>query len=312
MWNNKNFRLSVILIILIIVTGIQLGRKGSSTSSRLDTQRFTIRDTLDIREIKILVGDENMELKNRDGLWYIGEKKADEYYISLLKAVLASIRVQRKISPAEKEEVNRLFESGARVMIRFDNDGEKTFHVTGNDTQTRSYIRDPETNDQFVVNIPGYQSFVAGIFFLSPLEWEDKTLFETPWTALRDLSVKYPKHPEWNFNIVPGDRLLTLEGTGQPDTTRIMDYAVIFSDLKANYFFSSQELDSLRDRPVFMEIEIRDLDESRNNRIQIFELSPGTNIQFGVDSNGQYFGLDYRNVNLLAVKKEDLETIGTP
>ena len=54
-----------------------------------------------------------------------------------------------------------------------------------------------------------------------------------------------------------------------------------------------------------MTIEIQDLDASRNNRVEIFELQKGNTIQFGVDSRGQFFGFDYRNVNLLAIKKED-------
>jgi len=302
MWQNKNFRLSLILFILLVITGVVLMRKSPTSRLVINRDLFNVKDTSRIDRLTILINDQEISLNRKASGWMIcEEKKADNYYVSLLKTVLYNVEVQRKISISEKEEVNtRLQDTGVKVTVLL-SDGTKTsFLAGGNKIQTISYFKDLETDDIYRVNIPGYRSFVSGIFLLTEMEWRDKTLFESSWTSIQTLKVTYPAQPGMDFRIIHKDGFLQISGIEAVDTTKMMDYVALFSSLKANYFFESATYDSLLKTDPFMQIQLMDLDSLKNNEVRVYPLEKGSVTQVGITKDGQVFGFDYRNMEFLA------------
>ena len=58
-----------------------------------------------------------------------------------------------------------------------------------------------DENQPMIVNIPGYESYVAGIFEIPTNDWRDRTIFSTNYRTLQKLEVQYAQFPEYNFSI---------------------------------------------------------------------------------------------------------------
>jgi len=300
MVKNKNLKLSIILGVLIMVTLIQLLRDRGGDRLDIDPNQFTIADTAAIGKVSIRIKDTEMVLTKEDSFWKLGEdKKADEYYISLLKAVISSVEVQRPLSSQEliREDV---LSNTAEVSIETINGKVLEFIAGGNEIQTQSYFKDKSSGEVYLVNIPGYRSFVSGIFLLTEKEWEDKTLFETSWTSLQKLEVKYPSNPDQSFSIKQNNGFPQIMELSAVDTTRMMDYLSIFAGLKANYFLEPVDYDSIIGTEPQLIINIEDLNSDKNNQLQLYYLQPGSTVQVGLMKNGQIIGFDYRNVRFIA------------
>ena len=125
-------------------------------------------------------------------------------------------------------------------------------------------------------------------------------MFSSPWTAIQELKIEYPDLPDEGYTIVADNGFLRITELESADTTKLLDYAAIFSGLKANYFFDDPALDSVLAQQPEMIISLKDINETRNNSLEIYPRIPDSNLQIGKTRDGQVIGFDYRNVQFLA------------
>lgn len=183
--------------------------------------------------------------------------------------LLEQISIQRPIVGENSVEIKQnVLDSGVQVNI-YDNENLlNSFTVGGNFQAMRSYFVKGE--DVYLVQLPGYQSYVAGIFEVPENDWRDRVVFEGIWQDMVSLKINRPNKKEVEFKY--DDRLLRIQNQ-QADTVEVMNFVERF-----NYFFVDQFLPedhiALQKKESFDKagiIEIEGLDKDKSLRLELFK-----------------------------------------
>jgi hypothetical protein len=86
----------------------------------------------------------------------------------------------------------------------------------------------------YLMQLPGYQSYVSGIFEVPENDWRDRVIFDGIWQDMVSLKINRPNDEEIEF--LYDDRLLRIQNQ-QADTVEVMNFVERF-----NYFFVDQFL----------------------------------------------------------------------
>jgi len=279
----KNIKL---FILLVILSGGIVGFKyfeNNFQSNESNRFKFTLVDSVGINRITITSPDQRLEfLKSPEGWKIDNQYKMDPKMIGLLFAVMSGNETLRAVSDGEGEISNRLKSSGVLVGFYDLNGARSSFYAGGNSTKTTSYFMDQEEETPYVVNIPGYSSYIAGIFDLNAREWRDKRIFNTSWNSLKTLQVVSKKDKEINLEVNYQDGFYKMKGVVNVDTSKMMNYLEYTTQLEVDQFIKLEEFtifDSLAHHLHELEIELQDLDTTRNTRTMVYPAIPGENMR---------------------------------
>jgi hypothetical protein len=124
--------------------------------------------------------------------------------------------------------------------------------------------------DVYSVQLPGYQSYVAGIFEVPENDWRDRVVFEGIWQDMVSLKINRPNKDAVEFKYE--DRLLRIQNQ-EADTAEVMNFVERF-----NYFFVDQFLPedhiALQKKESFAKagtIEIEGLDKDKSLKLELFK-----------------------------------------
>ena len=179
------------------------------------------------------------------------------------------ISIQRPIVGENSTKIKQnVLDSGVQVNI-YGNEGLVNSYTVGGDFQAmKSYFVKGE--DVYSVQLPGYQSYVAGIFEVPENDWRDRVIFEGIWQDMVSLKINRPNKEAVEFKY--DDRLLRIQNQ-EADTAEVMNFVERF-----NYFFVDQFLPedhiALQKKESFDEagiIEIEGLDKDKSLRLELFK-----------------------------------------
>ena len=183
--------------------------------------------------------------------------------------LLEQISIQRPIVGENSAKIKQnVLDSGVQVNI-YGNEGLVNSYTVGGDFQAmKSYFVKGE--DVYSVQLPGYQSYVAGIFEVPENDWRDRVVFEGIWQDMVRLKINRPNKDAVEFKYE--DRLLRIQNQ-QADTSEVMNFVERF-----NYFFVDQFLSedhiALQKKESFDKagtIEIDGLDKDKSLKLELFK-----------------------------------------
>lgn len=183
--------------------------------------------------------------------------------------LLEQISIQRPIVGENSAKIKQnVLDSGVQVNI-YGNEGLVNSYTVGGDFQAmKSYFVKGE--DVYSVQLPGYQSYVAGIFEVPENDWRDRVVFEGIWQDMVSLKINRPNKETVEFKY--DDRLLRIQNK-QADTAEVMNFVERF-----NYFFVDQFLPedhiALQKKESFDKagiIEIEGLDKDKSLKLELFK-----------------------------------------
>lgn len=183
--------------------------------------------------------------------------------------LLEQISIQRPIVGENSAKIKQnVLDSGVQVNI-YGNEGLVNSYTVGGDFQAmKSYFVKGE--DVYSVQLPGYQSYVAGIFEVPENDWRDRVVFEGIWQDMVSLKINRPNKETVEFKY--DDRLMRIQNQ-QADTAEVMNFVERF-----NYFFVDQFLPedhiALQKKESFDKagtIEIEGLDKDKSLRLELFK-----------------------------------------
>jgi hypothetical protein len=209
-----------------------------------------------------------LELKN--AAWSVNNKyKLDPAMQQVLMALLERVEVQREISGDLKKEIIQIAaDTGIQVQIYADKQQLRDFKVVGNPSQIASYF---VNNDKvYQMQLPGYESYVAGMFEVKTLDWRDRTIFNGTWQDIVSLTLECPDGDSLIFKYDKG--LIKLQNRANTDSVKVMDYIETY-----NYFFVDQFLPENHEAVQMVsefasagKIRIQALDKNRNLKLDFF------------------------------------------
>ncbi len=301
----KNTKLIIILSIqLILVVSLYFADRDSSKLD-FDNKLFTVADTSSISKMELLHGEKLVTLESINNQWFInGKEEADQALVAYIKSVMNRVAVTRPISSKQQEIVySQLKTDGVLVRVFQGEELKKEFYAGGNEARTKSYFA--TEGKSYLVNVPGYQDYLSGIFKLKAHQWKERLLFSSSWRSVGKIEID--KKSADGFKILFTGKDLTVEGVVPLDTNIMMNYIAQYQNFKINEFIEPgqfERYDSLVQTQPIAKIILEDLDASKNLKISILPRLPNEGFHLMVDENKRMMMVDRKRIsNLIPPRK---------
>jgi len=235
---NKNIWLFIILLSLIVLSVILVTRDNRKQRLALDETHYAVLDTARIDRIELRSETFLHTLIREGDHWQINEKHTvDPSMKTVLLTVLNKVRAQRPVPGKNVEDVkDKLSKTGIRVHIFSNNELIQSYVSGGNDVSVSWFMKEDE--DPYIVHLPGYDSYVSGIFEVSENDWRDRFIFSTNWIGLKELKLEYPGSSTANFSIETAGTHLAIPEIARLDTTAMMEYIELFRYFQVDQFIN--------------------------------------------------------------------------
>ncbi len=235
----KNIALIIAILVLTGTAALLYFSGGPSRKVDFDETKFTIADTSRIHKIVIKGNSFTNTLQDSAGTWMVNHKyPLDPSMKKVLMAVLNRVRIHRKAPKNLKDSIARHLEkNGYRVSIYDANDLMQSYLAGGNDISVSYFMGDD--GEPYVVHLPGYNSYVSGIFEVSENDWRDRFVFSTSWMGIKKLALDYTDDKDKSFIIRSGAGFPNVEGINKPDTSRLMQYINLFHTFAVDQYLDS-------------------------------------------------------------------------
>lgn len=308
---NKNITLFIILGLLVLCS-VVLGVTDEKRVNTIENRKvFSIQDTSKVDQISIKSVNETICLTKIDGSWMLNDTyKAEQNIVKVLLSILKDVEVIRNVPKTQSEEIAKhIRENGFLIEIYSDENLTKTFYSSGNNNKTVSYMMPEKENAPSIINIPGYENYVAGIFEVSSNDWRDRVILSTNWRTLQKLQIDYAEYPEYNLNIKFDFDFLKVEGIANLDTAKMMSFISDFSFLQTDRYIDqgqNEKYDSLRQTPKTVSMKIEDIQPKNSKTIDFYPIIPEDPMMLGYVKEDDQMVLFSANriQKLFAVKSE--------
>ncbi|MEL7144797.1 MAG: hypothetical protein AAFO69_00405 [Bacteroidota bacterium] len=302
---SKSNKLWILLAMQAVVIALLAFTSDSGSRLNFDTALFTVTDTASISKIELHHEAEIVKLSKLNDRWFINEKEiADQSLMVYVKSILHRVTVQRPISGKQQAQVYANLKNEAPLVKLYN--GEtlvKEFYAGGNEGKTKSYFA--LDGVPYIVNVPGYQDYLSGVFKLKSHQWKDRRVSGSSWRSISKIEVE--KATGDGFVVAFTGQDLTVEGVNPLDTNNMMNYVSQYAQFMINEFVMPgqfERYDSLKLTTPEATITLQDLDESRNFQWKVFPRLPKEGYHLITDQQGRMMMVDMRRVgNLIPPRK---------
>ena len=270
--SKKNIALLSVWIVLVLLTIVAYSYNPyERKSTSFEKDLFAVENANQtISRIELNGQGFSNTLEKNGNSWtvnqeYLLDASMQQVFFKLLEQVSIQRPIQGENSAKIKQNV---LDSGVQVNI-YGNENLLNSYTVGGDFQAmRSYFVKGE--DVYLVQLPGYQSYVAGIFEVPENDWRDRVIFDGIWQDMVSLKINRPNKKAVEFKY--DNRLMRIQNQ-QVDTAEVMNFVERF-----NYFFVDQFLledhIALQKKESFDKagtIEIEGLDKDKSLRLELFK-----------------------------------------
>lgn len=194
MQKKKNIKLLAVLAGLLTITIIVFVNGRDAGGLDIDKRQFTLNPQTEITDVLVkgLSGDIHNEFSFQSGNWYINSKYVlDQNMRDVFFSVLSQMEIRRPISENEADSlINFLKTDGYQVEIYDNSELINAYTIGGNEAEIITYIMDKE-EVPYEIHLPGYQSYVAGIFNVPENDWRDRFVFEVNPISLNRIDINF-------------------------------------------------------------------------------------------------------------------------
>lgn len=270
--SKKNIVLLSVWIVLVLLTILAYSYNPyERKSTSFEKDLFAIENANQtISRIELNGQGFKNTLEKNGNSWLVNQEYLlDASMRQVFFKLLEQVSIQRPIVGENSTKIKQnVLDSGVQVNI-YGNENLLNSYTVGGDFQAmRSYFVKGE--EVYLVQLPGYQSYVAGIFEVPENDWRDRVVFEGIWQDMVSLKINRPNKEAVEFKY--DNRLLRIQNQ-EADTAEVMNFVERF-----NYFFVDQFLPedhiALQKKENFDEagtIEIEGLDKDKSLRLELFK-----------------------------------------
>ena len=309
MQKKRNIRFIIVFFILLVWTLVFINLRESTSRISVDEEKFAIQDTAAITQININdPSGKQIILEGKSGIWMVNDTYLlDPSMKAALFAVLYQVRVKRTVPRNKLIDITKDIEkNGYQVEIQMEN-GTKSSFIAGGNGISISYFRHPR-EDPLIVFLPGYESYVSGIFEVTLNDWRDRLIFQTSWLGLKKLSITYPANPLDNVIIEPAENLYRVKNISKLDTNTLMNFIEQIS-----YFYTDQYIDrgqiytydSLTKTIPSAELTLQAVGLEKMISIRFYHPLPNEKVQLGVINDTDMCLFGNQRISYLFKKRQD-------
>ena len=271
----RNYRLYILTAVLLGLVAITywLLDQEQSPSSVIPAVNFGIPATAQPDSIVLeRQKSTNFLLLKRQHLLFNGRYEVKPSLQEAFFVILKQMEAKRPVSKKIRANILAAMDSaGVKVSVYEKDNLIKDFKVWGDKENERTYIKS-EKDNIYLITIPGYSTYIGGIFFYGEKEWRNNALFESTWRSLKKLDVQFPKDPSQNVSIEFGTEFFFLPGLDAFDTVGVLDYLEGFSNVRVIKYLNQeqQEVERLLTIEPNLLVKIEDLDTAQSNVLRFY------------------------------------------
>ncbi len=307
MQQDKNKYLAFTLGLMMVSSGILFFLNSKEAKPEIDQNLFKISESEKIDQVTLGSPKIQVNLKYDGSRWRVNEKwEADPKMITLLFATLQQAVPKRPVAASMTDSVTQwLSRQGTQISLIENGIPKMNFLAGGNAMKTETWFLKEGDLNPYLMNIPGYRVYVAGVLELDENGWRSKRIFDFRWRNFKSLTSTYPKEPKQSFEIELKDHYFGIKDLTAVDTTRINDYLDAVSLLFASKFISrgQPQIDSLVGTKPAVRIEIKDI-TSRVYILELFTARKGDNEVYGRLADGQIVALANSKIAEIVRRKD--------
>lgn len=314
MSQTKNNITLLVLLGILILSSIVLGLTGETSINTIEHKKiFSLQDTSNVDLISIRSKTEGIQLQKVEGQWMLNEQyKAEQNIIKVLLSILKDVEVVRNVPKTQAENIStHIVENGFLIEIFSDGELIHSFYASGNNNKTVSYMMPVDQHQAMIVNIPGYESYVAGIFEIPASDWRDRLLLSTNWRTLQNLQIDYSQSPVYNVHIKFDFNFLKVEGITNLDTAAMMTFIDGFQYLQTDRYLESgqnERYDSLLRTSKTVTLAIEDINSKNSKTIHFYPLIANDPMMLAyVEDDEQMVLFEASRIQKLFAVKDDFE-----
>lgn len=239
----KNIRQIVILAVLLVMTLIvaMINEKGDGYD--FDKSKFTLDENSVITTVILDGNGFTNRFEYINGAWEVnGKYLVDQGMRDVFFAMLSRTEVKRPVALTERDSiVSFLKREGVRVFILNNADTIKSYVAGGDKNRFLSYFMSLKEEEPYLVQIPGYQSYLAGIFIVGENDWRSRFIWDIDWSSLKTLTVDYDQGTE-RLEFQYQDNFMGLVGINNLDTANMMGYLEYIAYLQTDKYLNKGEI----------------------------------------------------------------------
>ncbi len=311
MQKRRNIWLLIVLVGLIGINILVFTWNNHTSATAFDEKLFSIQDTAQIERIEIVGKDFENEIKKVGQQWMVnGQYKLDEGLRRTLLPVLREIRVRRTVSENQKEEVIDLLKNnGTKITVYSQKGVIITFLSAGNREENLTYFMLSDNQQPYVVHLPGYESYVAGLFEIPENDWRDRIVMNILWQSLKELHLVYPNNQEKSFSIKASDQFFSVPGIQYLDSARVFDYLQQVEYILTDKYIQPgefSEYDSLAKTNPMAILKLESIGDELQS-ITFYPSGENDRYQLGVTETGQMVLFEVKRIAPYFVEKSDFD-----
>ena len=307
MKKQKNIRLLLILGGLIALLTLLPYLKGTS-GLRIDKRQFTLDQETVITDVILTSNDTKNKLSYNNGAWKVNDKhQLDPNMRDVFFSVLSQMEIRKAWSQTQHDSLTQLIKTkGTEVAIYNNSELVKHYYVGGNADTQISYLLDDD-GDGYMIHIPGYRSYVAGIFQVPSSDWRSRRLFTAQFLNLNSLKIEYPTE---NIEFRYKNSFFEIIGM-QADSTQLITSLENLLFLQTDQYLVSQEyvkykVDSISTQPILATISATTL-AGHTETVKVFNTPNNQRYFLGLTSDSSFCLLQKKSLLKNLVKKADFE-----
>lgn len=299
---SKNIKLLAVLALLTLITVAVILLGGGPSKVDFNRDEFTLNKNAVLTDVTLEGNGVNNSFAFQENHWVVNSKYAmDESMMNVFFTIVSSMQVLRPVGENQRDSIASLVKStGLKVQIRDNVEVLKEYWIGGNEEKGISWCLGDD-NIPYVVYLPGYQSYLAGIFDARENDWRDRRVFSGTWinTSKVSINMKDGEPLEMKSSSV----VFQIEGY-KTDTTLLMNYIENVLFLQADDFLDhSTSLEKLKNDTPIGTIQI-EMIGSRKDYLSLYNMKDQKKV-LGILNDTDFMVFDKRRVDALVKKKTD-------
>lgn len=310
---NRNTALLISLASLVMVSSLLFILTGRRSERAVDPDYFRTVASENIDRVLLKRQGKEVELSFTNNRWRVNNTwDADNQMIKVLFATLRQAEPRRPVAAALRDSVCASLErNGVLVTVFTQGQEQMRFFAGGNTLKTETWFWKGGESEPYLMVIPGYRVFVAGILELDESGWRNKRIFDFNWRNFKSFSAYYNSDPAQNFQLEFDRDRVVMRHEDAADTAKLNGYLDAVSLLFARRFIDAQDphADSVVKTGPLAKLEIRDIAD-RAYVLELFRPSPRSQEVIGRLGDGQRVALDKADVAELVRKRDYFKQAG--
>ncbi|MEF8809360.1 MAG: hypothetical protein V5A47_00415 [Bacteroidales bacterium] len=310
----KFSRIYIIVLVLLVAAAGYLFLKDQSSTLDPGSSDFSLgkSEVAGLDSILLSKNTGTVKLYKHHDRWYLNQQLyAQEKNVQQLLNVFQDLRVE---APARKSNRQELLETIRKnpIHVKIYSGGSLVKNFLIEDSPQKkgtSYMMMENSNEPFIMDLPGYDGDLADLVKVDVNYWRDKTLFDYSGLDIERIKVVYPSDMKQSFDLSYVEDEFRLQSLADDqyiedfNSSRAARYFSYFRNVRFEQVVSDDPhlKDSLMKTTPYCTIEILDENNNRSKLYTYRKKSEGDADPFGQKSS--------YDLNLLYGRFEDVEEI---